>query len=139
MAQSNDEGWERSRLYGVATRMKEPPELEGSAHHISDRTRRQSKTLGIARTCLCTWADMGLNHFGAMHGRDSTKFDRGNCGSLRTMFFKEVQMDYTYRRGAKRDAGADDGCVTNACSARAYLVSDHSVVVREESHYGLAV
>jgi hypothetical protein len=139
MAQSNDEGWERSRLYGVATRMKEPPELEESAHHISDRTRRQSKTLGIARTCPYTWADMGLNHFGAMHGRDSTKFDRGELRFIANDVLQEVQMDYTYRRGAKRDAGADDGCVTNACSARAHLVSDHSVVVREESHYGLAV
>ena len=102
MAQSNDEGWERSRLYGVATRMKEPPELEESAHHISDRTRRQSKTLGIARTCLCTWADMGLNHFGAMHGRDSTKFDRGNCGSLRTMFSREYK--WTIPIGGARSA-----------------------------------
>jgi hypothetical protein len=91
MAQSNDEGWERSGLYGVATRMKEPPELEESAHHISDRTRRQSKTLGIARTCLCTWADMGLNHFGAMHGRDSTKFDRGELRFIANDVLQGVQ------------------------------------------------
>jgi hypothetical protein len=38
---------------------------------------------------------------------------------------------YAPRRGAKRNAGADDGCVTNVHSARARLVSDLRVHKRE--------
>ena len=46
---------------------------------------------------------------------------------------------YAPRRGAKRNAGADDGCVTNVHSARARLVSDHSGFTKEKDTYGLAV
>ncbi|MGF7137031.1 hypothetical protein P3T40_008544 [Paraburkholderia sp. EB58] len=41
--------------------------------------------------------------------------------------------------GAQRNAGTDDGFVTNACDTRAHLVSDHSVFTQVKDTYRLAV